>query len=145
MSYVFGTWWARQWNTAACCRILSSLGHSSHGFVFRFATPNSINCLNGHKELKTFQASFLFAMSDWWLTTLGFPSYKEKEKERERGRETVTWKADFCFVFQSSLFQEWNYNYLCFLLQYAHRRCVQRWCNEKGNITCEICHQVCFL
>ncbi|MFQ6629555.1 hypothetical protein Gotur_007723 [Gossypium turneri] len=27
------------------------------------------------------------------------------------------------------------------LLQYAHRRCVQRWCNEKGNTTCEICHQ----
>ncbi|MBA0828595.1 hypothetical protein Goarm_013255 [Gossypium armourianum] len=27
------------------------------------------------------------------------------------------------------------------LLQYAHRRCVQRWCNEKGNTTCEICQQ----
>lgn len=27
-------------------------------------------------------------------------------------------------------------------LQYAHRRCVQRWCNEKGNTTCEICQQV---
>ncbi|KAJ8747760.1 hypothetical protein K2173_013068 [Erythroxylum novogranatense] len=26
-------------------------------------------------------------------------------------------------------------------LKYAHRRCVQRWCNEKNNITCEICHQ----
>ncbi|GAB4829169.1 hypothetical protein Ancab_018834 [Ancistrocladus abbreviatus] len=26
-------------------------------------------------------------------------------------------------------------------LKYAHRKCVQRWCNEKGNITCEICHQ----
>ncbi|KAM7270966.1 hypothetical protein ACFE04_030180 [Oxalis oulophora] len=24
---------------------------------------------------------------------------------------------------------------------YAHRKCVQRWCNEKGNTTCEICHQ----
>jgi len=34
--------------------------------------------------------------------------------------------------------------------QYAHRACVQRWCNEKGDITCEICHEVnpnsdCFL
>lgn len=27
-------------------------------------------------------------------------------------------------------------------LKYAHRKCVQRWCNEKGDITCEICHQV---
>ncbi|GAB4845475.1 hypothetical protein Ancab_038883 [Ancistrocladus abbreviatus] len=26
-------------------------------------------------------------------------------------------------------------------LKFAHRECVQRWCNEKGNITCEICHQ----
>lgn len=30
---------------------------------------------------------------------------------------------------------------LCFD-QYAHRKCVQRWCNEKGNTICEICHQV---
>ncbi|KAL6878186.1 hypothetical protein ACP4OV_012356 [Aristida adscensionis] len=27
-------------------------------------------------------------------------------------------------------------------LKYAHREFVQRWCNEKGNITCEICHEV---
>ncbi|CAA2963211.1 membrane associated ring finger 1,8 [Olea europaea subsp. europaea] len=26
-------------------------------------------------------------------------------------------------------------------LKYAHRNCVQRWCNEKGDIICEICHQ----
>ncbi|PPD82956.1 hypothetical protein GOBAR_DD20110 [Gossypium barbadense] len=25
--------------------------------------------------------------------------------------------------------------------EYAHRKCVQHWCNEKGNIKCEICHQ----
>ncbi|KAA8529085.1 hypothetical protein F0562_033427 [Nyssa sinensis] len=29
----------------------------------------------------------------------------------------------------------------CGSLKYAHRRCVQRWCNEKGNTVCEICHQ----
>ncbi|XP_030473525.1 uncharacterized protein LOC115691093 [Syzygium oleosum] len=27
-------------------------------------------------------------------------------------------------------------------LKYAHRKCVQRWCNEKGDVICEICHQV---
>ncbi|KAL6543689.1 hypothetical protein OROGR_010189 [Orobanche gracilis] len=27
-------------------------------------------------------------------------------------------------------------------LKYAHRKCVQYWCNEKGGITCEICHQL---
>ncbi|PKA47107.1 E3 ubiquitin-protein ligase MARCH6 [Apostasia shenzhenica] len=26
-------------------------------------------------------------------------------------------------------------------LKYAHRNCVQRWCNEKGDVTCEICHE----
>ncbi|VVA91286.1 unnamed protein product [Arabis nemorensis] len=26
-------------------------------------------------------------------------------------------------------------------LKYAHRKCVQHWCNEKGNTICEICHQ----
>ncbi|XP_010554013.1 PREDICTED: uncharacterized protein LOC104823916 [Tarenaya hassleriana] len=26
-------------------------------------------------------------------------------------------------------------------LKHAHRRCVQRWCNEKGDTICEICHQ----
>jgi len=26
-------------------------------------------------------------------------------------------------------------------LKYAHRKCVQRWCNEKRDTICEICHQ----
>ncbi|KAK8467385.1 hypothetical protein PHAVU_007G036000 [Phaseolus vulgaris] len=29
----------------------------------------------------------------------------------------------------------------CGSLKFAHRRCIQRWCNEKGDTTCEICHQ----
>ncbi|KAF5958409.1 hypothetical protein HYC85_005634 [Camellia sinensis] len=29
----------------------------------------------------------------------------------------------------------------CGTLKYAHRKCVQRWCDEKGDIMCEICHQ----
>lgn len=31
--------------------------------------------------------------------------------------------------------------FCCGSLKYAHRRCIQRWCNEKGDTTCEICHQ----
>ncbi|CAA0393163.1 unnamed protein product [Arabidopsis thaliana] len=27
-------------------------------------------------------------------------------------------------------------------VKFAHRNCIQRWCNEKGNTTCEICLQV---
>ncbi|XP_021297739.1 uncharacterized protein LOC110426766 isoform X2 [Herrania umbratica] len=26
-------------------------------------------------------------------------------------------------------------------IKFAHRKCIQIWCNEKGNIVCEICHQ----
>ncbi|XP_015956925.1 uncharacterized protein LOC107481217 isoform X1 [Arachis duranensis] len=26
-------------------------------------------------------------------------------------------------------------------LKYAHRKCVQHWCDEKGDIICEICHK----
>ncbi|XP_061338302.1 uncharacterized protein LOC133285144 [Gastrolobium bilobum] len=29
----------------------------------------------------------------------------------------------------------------CGTLKYAHRKCVQRWCDEKGDTTCEICQQ----
>ncbi|KAF8391784.1 hypothetical protein HHK36_022018 [Tetracentron sinense] len=25
---------------------------------------------------------------------------------------------------------------------FAHRKCIQKWCNKKGDITCEICNQV---
>jgi hypothetical protein len=34
-------------------------------------------------------------------------------------------------------------SYYCFF-QYAHRTCVQRWCDEKGDTICEICLQVKF-
>ncbi|KAL1806224.1 hypothetical protein ACET3Z_029292 [Daucus carota] len=27
-------------------------------------------------------------------------------------------------------------------LKFAHRKCIQLWCNKKGDITCEICNQV---
>ena len=30
------------------------------------------------------------------------------------------------------------------VFQYAHRTCVQRWCDEKGDTICEICLQVKF-
>ncbi|XP_051126524.1 uncharacterized protein LOC127248288 isoform X2 [Andrographis paniculata] len=26
--------------------------------------------------------------------------------------------------------------------EFAHRKCIQRWCNKKGDTTCEICNQV---
>ncbi|CAM8987423.1 unnamed protein product [Rhodiola kirilowii] len=32
-------------------------------------------------------------------------------------------------------------NAVDWITKFAHRQCVQRWCNEKRDITCEICHQ----
>ncbi|XP_020592951.1 uncharacterized protein LOC110033356 [Phalaenopsis equestris] len=29
----------------------------------------------------------------------------------------------------------------CGTMKYAHRKCIQRWCDEKGDITCEICRR----
>ncbi|KAF1874864.1 hypothetical protein Lal_00007479 [Lupinus albus] len=37
-----------------------------------------------------------------------------------------------------------DYEYVSSLvlaMQFAHRKCIQRWCNKKGNTTCEICNQ----
>ncbi|KAG5143665.1 hypothetical protein JHK82_019360 [Glycine max] len=36
------------------------------------------------------------------------------------------------------------YELVCSLflgMQFAHRKCIQRWCNKKGNTICEICNQ----
>ncbi|KAK8939330.1 hypothetical protein KSP40_PGU001617 [Platanthera guangdongensis] len=33
----------------------------------------------------------------------------------------------------------------CGTMKYAHRKCIQRWCDEKGDISCEICRQVLVL
>lgn len=41
------------------------------------------------------------------------------------------------------LYASYIYLLVVHFTQYAHRKCVQHWCNEKGDITCEICHQVC--
>lgn len=41
--------------------------------------------------------------------------------------------------------EESNMEVPCFCrgtLKYAHRKCVQRWCNEKGDTICEICQQL---
>ena len=54
---------------------------------------------------------------------------------------TLGWASCIFFRFQSW----WDSNMLylfSFAPQFAHRKCIQIWCNEKGNIVCEICHQV---
>ncbi|CAL9132271.1 unnamed protein product [Musa textilis] len=44
------------------------------------------------------------------------------------GKEFTRREASFCVI-----------GYPLLLVQYAHRKCVQRWCNEKGDTVCEIC------
>ncbi|RWV85594.1 hypothetical protein GW17_00052604 [Ensete ventricosum] len=44
------------------------------------------------------------------------------------------WCCSFCVI-----------GYRLLLVQYAHRKCVQRWCNEKGDTVCEICLKYVFL
>lgn len=36
----------------------------------------------------------------------------------------------------------YKFKLVAHVLQYAHRKCIQRWCNEKGDTICEICLQV---
>ncbi|KAL6007419.1 hypothetical protein ACLOJK_032916 [Asimina triloba] len=48
-------------------------------------------------------------------------------------------KTCYCHIFEVFLELEMSSSSPPF--QYAHRKCVQRWCNEKGDIVCEICHQ----
>lgn len=44
-----------------------------------------------------------------------------------------------------SLFDVLRLFVLSFSCQFAHRECIQRWCDEKGDTTCEICLQVSVL
>jgi len=51
----------------------------------------------------------------------------------------------FCIMYAFvSVFLSIIWYPLGFFPQYAHRKCVQHWCNEKGDIICEICHKVWF-
>ncbi|KAK6125402.1 hypothetical protein DH2020_040871 [Rehmannia glutinosa] len=53
-------------------------------------------------------------------------------------------KVEECRICQDED-EESNMEVPCFCrgsLKYAHRKCVQRWCNEKGDIVCEICRQL---
>jgi len=55
------------------------------------------------------------------------------------------WHVDFHSFISISVFLILGLLLVFGFVQYAHRKCVQHWCDEKGDITCEICHQVCFL
>lgn len=48
----------------------------------------------------------------------------------------------FCFLIDTLLYAPFDLSCCICNVQFAHRKCIQRWCNKKGNITCEICNQV---
>ncbi|XP_022776873.1 uncharacterized protein LOC111318344 [Durio zibethinus] len=71
--------------------------------------------------------------------------YKEKEVVRggEEDEEEALIQAAECRICQEEDSIK-NLETPCACsgsLKYAHRKCVQHWCNEKGDIICEICHQ----
>jgi hypothetical protein len=53
---------------------------------------------------------------------------------------TKTFTLGYVLVYICIVFA--NFYPVTLSIQYAHRECVQRWCNEKGDISCEICHEV---
>ncbi|KAL8161500.1 hypothetical protein V2J09_012989 [Rumex salicifolius] len=66
-----------------------------------------------------------------------------RENEEEPGEEEPLIQSGECRICQEEdLVQNFEVPCSCSgSLKYAHRKCVQRWCNEKGDIICEICHQ----
>ncbi|GKV00674.1 hypothetical protein SLEP1_g13331 [Rubroshorea leprosula] len=70
-------------------------------------------------------------------------SLQDRERELDGGEEEPLMQAAECRICQ----EEDSINNLetpCGCsgsLKYAHRKCVQHWCNEKGDTICEICHQ----
>ncbi|KAG4207948.1 hypothetical protein ERO13_A03G101100v2 [Gossypium hirsutum] len=78
-------------------------------------------------------------------TEISGPSCSPKEKEifRGGGEEEPLIQTAECRICQEEDSVE-NLETPCACsgsLKYAHRKCVQHWCNEKGDIICEICHQ----
>ncbi|URD92789.1 hypothetical protein MUK42_00376 [Musa troglodytarum] len=68
---------------------------------------------------------------------------KEFTRKRNIGDRSCVGKFVECRICQE---EEEDYNMeipcsCCGSLKYAHRECVQRWCNEKGDTVCEICLQ----
>ena len=47
-----------------------------------------------------------------------------------------------CYIILLDYISRLNDKQIPCLSQYAHRKCIQRWCNEKKSIVCEICQQV---
>ncbi|XP_022858713.1 uncharacterized protein LOC111379553 [Olea europaea var. sylvestris] len=73
---------------------------------------------------------------------------KEKEKMEEKNNGAADEEAPLLGMAECRICQEEdslnNLENPCACsgsLKYAHRKCVQHWCDEKGDITCEICHQ----
>ncbi|KAM0945907.1 putative E3 ubiquitin-protein ligase MARCH [Dioscorea sansibarensis] len=71
------------------------------------------------------------------------PQKKKKEKDENGDEGFSTGKLVECRICQD---EDEDSNMetpcsCCGSLKYAHRKCVQRWCNEKGDTVCEICLQ----
>lgn len=102
----------------------------------RLIKPETVDATreNGHPESNPSVPSFSRMIS-------GFDRDKEDHKVADEGEPLI--QTVECRICQEED-QIKNLETPCACsgsLKYAHRTCVQRWCNEKGDIICEICHE----
>ncbi|KAM3269102.1 hypothetical protein P3S67_031066 [Capsicum chacoense] len=108
--------------------------------VDRLITPESLHSMQGSED----------AGSSWGSScshAVGRSSYdtanKEEDEPETGGEDEPLLQTVECRICQEEDSPK-NLEIPCSCngsLKYAHRKCVQRWCNEKGDIICEICHQ----
>ncbi|KAG6508814.1 hypothetical protein ZIOFF_034196 [Zingiber officinale] len=95
--------------------------------VDRLKTTQTINTMSGREASASNFSSVLVA---------------ESSKEEGEEEEPLIQMVD-CRICQEEDYAK-NLEVPCACcgsLKFAHRACVQRWCNEKGDIICEICHE----
>ncbi|KAG6505359.1 hypothetical protein ZIOFF_037715 [Zingiber officinale] len=116
------------WVAGALKRIPSEkMGDHVVLHVDRLKTTQTINTMSGREASASNFSSVLVA---------------ESSKEEGEEEEPLIQMVD-CRICQEEDYVK-NLEVPCACcgsLKFAHRACVQRWCNEKGDIICEICHE----
>ncbi|KAH0762784.1 hypothetical protein KY290_018857 [Solanum tuberosum] len=108
--------------------------------VDRLITPESLHTMQGSENAGSSGGNSCSHPAD--QTSYGTAN-KEDEEPEAGGEDEPLLQTVECRICQEEDSPK-NLEIPCSCngsLKYAHRKCVQRWCNEKGDIICEICHQ----
>lgn len=106
----------------------------------RLITPESLQSAQGFQATGTSKES---SCSHTVAPSVSASTIDDKEEEGPGGEDEPLIQTVECRICQEEDSIK-NLEIPCACngsLKFAHRTCVQRWCNEKGDITCEICHQ----